>query len=131
LAGGYPPTLAAPEAPETGAGGWIKLLADAAGKLDVRPASATGPTAGYLKAFAFSPTPQKVVLDVSADGPVRAWAGGKLVVDRPASGKPEPVSVELPAGWTPVLVKAVSDSPKARLTVRVQGQGVRTAAKPE
>ena len=54
-----------------------------------------------------------------------------LFRSRPGPTAAGGVSVDLPAGWTPVLVKAVTADPKARLTVRVQGAGVRTAAAPE
>ncbi len=130
VAGGFAPNLLAGEAPETGGGDWHRLNADATGRLDVR-GTAVGPTAGYVRVFAYSPAAQSGAVEVVADGPVRAWVGGKLVVDRPGPSAGESVTVPLAKGWTPVLVKAVTADPTARLTVRVKGTGVRLAAAAE
>jgi putative heme-binding domain-containing protein len=130
VAGGFAPNLLAAEAVEKAGGDWHRLHADATGRLDVR-GTVTGPTAGYVRAWAFSPAAQTGTLEVTADGPVRAWVGDKLAVERPGPSDGQAVPVQLGKGWTKVLVKAVTADPKARLVVRVKGTGVRVAAAAE
>jgi hypothetical protein len=47
---------------------------------------------------------------------------------RPADAK---IEVTLQPGWTPVLVKMVTTGKDHTLGLQLQGEGLRTAAKPE
>jgi hypothetical protein len=41
------------------------------------------------------------------------------------------VEIDLAPGWTPVLVKLVTTGKEHRLGLQIQGEGLRTAVRPE
>jgi putative membrane-bound dehydrogenase-like protein len=106
------------------------------GLLDLAPLLPRGRTAAYALAYVYSPTRQRVTLNMTADDAVRVSVGGKSVFQQPASWIPFPqkvdahVEADLGPGWTPVLVKLVTAGQEHRLGLQVQGEGLRTAAKP-
>ena len=66
----------------------------------------------------------------------RIWVGKGIAFDR-AVVKHQPFQTEeqfttmLQPGWTPVLVKVVTTGPTHRIGLRLTGDGVRTAVKPD
>jgi putative heme-binding domain-containing protein len=143
VAVGFEPDLAAKEPfeakpdPSTKGTTWLPRAVEPDGRLNLASVLPKGPSAAYALTYVYSPTRQKVTLHVAGDDPLRVSVGGKVVFDTsaPVTPYPRPVSVhvqaDLPAGWTPVLVKLVNAGKDHHLGLRVEGEGVRTAVKPE
>jgi hypothetical protein len=105
---------------------WKPLPAEPNGKLDLKPAfgTATG-QAVYVRAYVFAPKKQKASVAVESENPWRAWVNG--VTADPAKS----FDVELKEGWNVLLVKVANAGKPATLGVRVNGDGLRTAASPD
>ncbi len=107
------------------------------GRLDLAPLLPEGRSAAYALAYVYSPTKQRVTLNLTADDAVRVAVGGKAVFKQPVPLIPYPravdakVEADLGPGWTPVLVKLVTTGKGHRIGLQIQGEGLRTAAKPE
>ncbi|HET6575589.1 MAG TPA: PVC-type heme-binding CxxCH protein [Fimbriiglobus sp.] len=114
---------------------WQPRAVEPGGKLDLTPVLPEGESAAYALTYVYSPSRQKVTLHLTADDAVRVTIGGKQVYEKPTTTDPRAVDAkvetELATGWTPVLVKLVTTGKEHRLGLQVQGEGLRTAAKPE
>ena len=80
---------------------------------------------------------QKVTLHLTAGDAVKVWVGKTPAYEKPVPLIPYPRPVDakfevtLPPGWTPVLVKVVTTGKEHALGLRLEGENLRTAAKPE
>ncbi len=116
---------------------WVPHAVDSDGRLNLTPVLPKEPGASYALMYVYSPTRQKVLLNVSSDDPLRVSVAGKVVFDTSAPQIPYPrpiavqVQTEIPVGWTPVLVKLVSNGTGHKLGLQIAGEGIRTALKPE
>jgi putative membrane-bound dehydrogenase-like protein len=110
---------------------WQTQTADATGRLDLAPGLPKGGASAYARTFVYSPSTQAVRFEVTTDDPMRVWVGRRPVADRDTPGTTA-VTVELPAGWTEVLVKlAPGGGADHKLGVQVHGTGLRASATPE
>ncbi len=143
---GYPADLKAEQAPEKmpdpaaklpNGKTWQAKSADPNGLLSVKPLLPPGdPAAAYALAFVFSPSKQTVSATYLGDDPVRIAVAGKPVFERAvaklqAFQQEEKFDVELPAGWSPILIKVVSTGRTHQLGLTLRGKDLRTAAKPD
>ncbi|QEL16306.1 PVC-type heme-binding CxxCH protein [Limnoglobus roseus] len=113
---------------------WQLKHVEPAGLLSLKPTSAAKPASSYALVYVYSPRLQKAVAVVRTNEAVRVWVGKDIVMEQPARTGPigeAKVPVELPKGWSPVLVKVGSAGPLHQLGMRFLGDGIRTAAKPE
>ena len=118
-----------------------KLLQPAAapsGRLDLTPLLPQGPKSGvYAVTYVYTEKPQRMTLHVAADDGVRVRVGGKVVLEQAEPAIPYPLrtglksEVDLPAGWTPIVVKLARNAKETRLTLFLQGEGLRSSARPE
>lgn len=140
LVGGFSANLgvARPEVPaDPKAAGtkWDAAKADTDGRFDLKNVFPTAdPGGAYLRTFVYSPRDQSVTGIVLADDPVRVWAGGQSVFDRPgapAAAAEETFAVPVKEGWNAVLVKVGNGGRTHRLGLRFAGDGVRTAGLPQ
>ena len=145
VATGFAPDLRTTQPPEHLAAGkpgatdgWPAKAVDAGGLLQLRPLlPADKPSAAYALTYVYSPKPQRAAAALTADDPVRLWVGKDLAFERTAAkpkglaGADERFAVDLPAGWTPVLVKVSATGPEHRLGLSLAGDGLRTAVKPD
>ena len=108
-----------------------------AARLDLAPVLPKGRSAAYALTYVYSPTRQTVTLHLTADDAVRVTVGKKQVFEQPVPLIPYPrkvdakVEAELAPGWTPILVKLVTTGKEHRLGLQIQGEGLRTAGRPE
>jgi quinoprotein glucose dehydrogenase len=116
-----PETIAADE--------WKPLVAEANGKFDLQQRFLFRKQAIYVRAYVFAPKKQKVTVAVESKNPWRAWVNGAAA--NPAASGSQSFEVELKEGWNVVLVKVANEGDPAALGVRVTGDGLRTAAKPD
>jgi quinoprotein glucose dehydrogenase len=105
---------------------WKLLTAEPNGKLDLKTAFGTMNTqAVYVRAYVFAPKKQKATVAIDSENPWRAWVNGSTA-DPTAS-----FEVDLKEGWNVVLVKVANGGKPPALGVRVTGDGLRTAPKPD
>jgi putative heme-binding domain-containing protein len=105
---------------------WKPLVAEANGKLDLKTAFGTSSTqAVYVRAYVFAPKKQKATLAIDSENPWRAWVNGSTAA--PSAS----FEVDLKEGWNLILVKVANGGKPPALGVRVTGDGLRTAAKPD
>jgi quinoprotein glucose dehydrogenase len=120
----------------------MKLLqaatAEPDGLLDVKPFFPAGKASGaYAITYLYTAKPQTVKLKITADDSVRVMVGDKVAFEQkePIIPYAKPVNTEvtvnLPAGWSPVVVKLATNAKSTRLGLQVTGDGIRIAAKPE
>ena len=146
VAVGFPADLKAEHAPERSPDptaklpdgkAWQAKSADPNGLIALKPLLPPGdPTAAYALAFVFSPEKQTVSGVLLGDDPIRVWVGGKPVFERgvaklQAFATEEKFDAELPAGWSPILVKVVGTGRTHNLGLTLRGKDLRTAAKPD
>lgn len=146
VAVGFPADLKAEFAPEKSPDpaaklpdgkAWQTKSADANGVLALKTLLPPGdPTAAYALAFVYSPAKQTATAVYLGDDPVRVWVAGKQAFERPtaklqAFSAEEKFEVEIPAGWSPVLVKVVGTGRTHQLGLTLRGKDLRTAAKPD
>ncbi len=118
-----------------------KLLQPASapdGRLDLTPLLPQGPKSGvYAVTYVYTEKPQRVTLHVAADDGVRVRVGGKVVLEQKEPAIPYPMrtglkaEVELSAGWTPIVVKLARNAKETRLTLFLEGEGLRSSTRPE
>ncbi|AMV28344.1 HEAT repeat protein [Gemmata sp. SH-PL17] len=105
---------------------WKPLAAEPNGKMDLKAAFApTNTPAVYVRAYVFAPKKQKAAIALDSTNPWRAWVNGST------AAPVETFEVELKQGWNVILVKVVNSGKPATLGVRVTGDGLRTAARPD
>jgi len=147
VATGFKPDLNSKEAPEANPDptatlpgsktGWQVRPSGADGKLDFGPLVLTDRSAAYAVTYVYSPTKQQVAITVTADDPLKVWVGKTLAFTSPVPfiALPKKVeakfTVEVNAGWTPVLTKVVTIGKEHRLGLSLNGLGIRTAVKPD
>jgi quinoprotein glucose dehydrogenase len=85
----------------------------------------------YALTYVHSPKAQKGTITYRSDGAIKLWFGKSVVADRTKPLPAEKVAVELPAGWTPVLVRITPAGRARQLALQFEGDGVRTATKPD
>ncbi len=125
VAGPFPNTAVSVKAISTGE--WKPFAAGANGKFVVPPVSSGGPEVIFLRAYVFAPKGQKAAIGVESENPWSVSVNGSDLVP-----KPEPASeTDLKEGWNVVVVKVTRGLKPAALGVRVSGDGLRTAAKPD
>src|SRR5262249_51215596 len=116
---------------------WQQRAVESSGLLDLAPLLPKGRSAVYALTYVYSPTRQRVTLNLTADDAVRVSVGGKQVYQQPVPMIPYPrkvdaqIEAELAPGWTPVLVKMVTTGKEHRIGLQVEGEGLRTAVKPD
>jgi hypothetical protein len=92
-------------------------------------------TSAYALTYVHSAKKQRAVAVLAADDAVRVWVGKKLAFERGAkvglSGTDEKFAIDLPAGWSPVLVKAAANGSAHPLGLTLVGDGLRIATRPE
>ncbi len=125
-AGPFPADVKSPKSEPIPDGQWKPLTAEPNGKLDLKAAFAA-PNAGavYVRAYVFSPKKQKATVAIDSENPWRAWVNDTTA--EPAAS----FEVELKEGWNVLLVKVANGGKPPTLGVRVTGDGLRTAAKPD
>lgn len=105
---------------------WKLFAAEPNGKLNLQPAFALpNAPAVYVRAYVFAPAKQKATVAVDSENPWRVWVNGVTAAPGATS------EVELKQGWNVILVKVANGGKPAALGVRVTGDGLRTAAKPD
>lgn len=115
---------------------WQPAAADVAGLVNLKPLLPAEPTGVYVLSFVYSPKKQSAKAVLLGDDPVRIWVAGEKVFERKVAklnrfSDEETFTLDLPAGWSPVLVQAVSTGQTHKLGLTIQAPEVRTAAKPE
>ncbi|MBN9122837.1 MAG: HEAT repeat domain-containing protein [Planctomycetes bacterium] len=126
VAGPFPADVKSAKADTIADDRWKPVTAAANGKLDLKDAFATMNTpAVYVRAYVFAPKKQKATVAIDGENPWRAWVNGSTA--EPSSS----FEVELKEGWNVVLVKVANAGKLPALGVRVTGDGLRTAARPE
>jgi putative membrane-bound dehydrogenase-like protein len=113
---------------------WQVKPVEPTGLLSLKPMLPAKPTATYAMTYVYSPKKQKVSAVVRSDDPLRLWVAKQMVLERTAEKSPmteAKVEVELPQGWSPVLVKLVNAGTRHELGLQFVADGVRTATKPE
>ena len=149
VAGPFPEELSKPFGPETntdpravydGLPGekvkWTVRQIEPTGYLDFRAAFNRDRISAYALTYVQSPKRQKVTLLAGSKDQMRIWLNGKLVDEfanrRAAKPDADRVSVELQAGWNPVLVKVLNGTGPHGFYLRFfGGDGLRVAAQPE
>jgi quinoprotein glucose dehydrogenase len=91
----------------------------------------SGSGASYALAHVYSPKTQKTTIDYRTDGMMKLWIGPSVVVDRPKSEPAESIVIDLPAGWSTVLVKLTPAGKDQSFALRFIADGVRVSVKPE
>jgi quinoprotein glucose dehydrogenase len=132
VTGPFPPDLKSGKAEVTATAKWKTLYAEPSGKLDL--ASFIVPdSAVYARAFVFAPKKQKVSLTVKSENPLRVWVNELSAFDRQSSGTgvEEIFPAELKQGWNVVLVKIPNAGKPPALSIRLTGEGLRTAVNPD
>ncbi|MDY3551491.1 HEAT repeat domain-containing protein [Gemmata sp. JC717] len=117
-------TSTKPEPVTTGA--WADVTAGPNGQFDLKGTfAAPNAPAVLVRAYVFAPAKQKAAVTVESENPWRAWVNGSTA--QPAAT----TEVELVKGWNAVLVKVANGGKPAVLSIRVAGDGLRTASKPD
>jgi putative heme-binding domain-containing protein len=116
--------------------GWQIQTVDRSGFLQLGSLPLEKSSSIYALTYVYSPKPQQTTVVLVADNPVRFWAGKQLVYERTTeragpAGQDEQFFLDLPAGWSPVLVKLSMNSSDRKLGLRFVGDGLRIATKPE
>ncbi|MCE9562417.1 MAG: HEAT repeat domain-containing protein [Planctomycetes bacterium] len=113
---------------------WKQIFADPNGKLDLSPMLPKAADAVYLRAYVFSEKKQSATGTLSTAGAARMWLNDVGIVDPvPASsnGPAEtPFNADLKPGWNVLLVKVANAGKPATLSLRLTGDGLRTAGSP-
>jgi putative membrane-bound dehydrogenase-like protein len=105
---------------------WKPLVAAANGKFDLKDGFGVMNTpAVYVRAYVFAPKKQKATVTIESDNAWRAWVNGST------ASSEKSFEVELKEGWNRVLVKVANGGKPPALGVRVSGDDLRTAARPE
>jgi putative membrane-bound dehydrogenase-like protein len=104
---------------------WKPLVAEANGKLDLKTAFVPDAPAVYVRAYVFAPKKQKATVAIDTPHPWRAWVNGA------PAGPSALFETELKEGWNVLLVKVANIGKPSVLGVRVNGEGLRTAGKPD
>jgi putative heme-binding domain-containing protein len=105
---------------------WKPLAAEPNGKFDLKPVfSNRNRPSAYVRAYVFAPKKQKATVTIDSENPWRAWVNGATADPRAS------FEVDLKEGWNVVLVKVANGGKAPALGVRVSGDGLRTAAKPD
>ena len=95
------------------------------------------PSSAYALTYIYTPKKQRVTIALNADDAVHVWIAGKQTFEQkvPMIPYPRPVATkietDLPAGWSPVLVKLATASKDHHLSLQVQGDNLRIAGKPQ
>jgi putative heme-binding domain-containing protein len=132
-----PPERVAAGAPASPGDGWQTKAVDAAGVLQLSPLVPAGKaSAAYALTYVYSPRKQRATAVLAADDPVRLWVGRAVAFERSAAragpaGADEKFAFDLPAGWSPVLVKLLPNGSASRLGLTLVGDGLRIAGKPD
>jgi cellulose synthase operon protein C len=83
----------------------------------------------YVLAYVKSPEAQRAVLRIGSSGPVKAWAGGRPILERNVVREPrfdqDAAGLALPAGETALLVKTVVTAGPWRLYLRLTDEAGR------
>jgi putative heme-binding domain-containing protein len=126
VAGPFPADVKSSRPETVAEGKWKPLAAEPNGKLDLKAAFAGSSTpAVYVRAYVYSPKKQTASVAIDSENPWRAWVNGRT--DDPAAS----FDADLKAGWNVLLVKVVNAGKPAAVGLRVSGDGLRTAAKPD
>ena len=105
---------------------WAFVAAGPNGKFDLKGAfTAPNAPAVLVRAFVFAPAKQKATVTVESENPWRTWVNGSAA--QPTAS----TEVELAQGWNAILVKVANGGKPAALGIRVTGDGLRTASKPD
>ncbi|MBA4067580.1 MAG: hypothetical protein C0501_28520 [Isosphaera sp.] len=106
---------------------WVRVAAAPDGTFDPTGGQAGWKNAGvYFRTYVHAPKAQTAALTVTGRSATRVWVNGGGGAD-PA----KPVAADLKAGWNVVVVAVEDDGRPAPLGVRVAGDDLRTAARPE
>lgn len=124
-AGPVPADVKGQEVEEIDSDKWKPLAAGANGKFDLKEAFAGDKPAVYLRAYVFAPKRQKATVAIDSGNPWRAWVNGDTSEPRASS------EVQLKEGWNVLLVKVANGGKPPALGVRVSGDGLRTAGRPD
>ena len=110
------------------------MFAEPSGKLDLTSQFSGAETAIYLRAYVYSEKKQSATGTLSTAGAARLWLNDVGIVDPVAAstnGPAEtPFNVDLKAGWNVLLVKVANAGKPATLSLRLTGDGLRTAGSP-
>lgn len=116
---------------------WRLAQADSRGYLDLNGPELAGKadTSAYALTYVFSPRAQRVQLRTGSGGSLRVWVNGKLVHEhlQPRDARPDAdaVEVSLRAGWNPVLARVFNGRAGTGLYLRLVGEGLRVAPRPD
>jgi len=115
-------------------GPWHLRAVAADGLLTLKEDFPAKPAGLHLRFWVFSQKEQRVTATVIADVPAKGWLNGRSAFEQRAD-KPglqeTSFDLDLDRGWNVVLLKASNASANPRLGMRLQGEGLRTLAKPE
>lgn len=107
---------------------WELIKIQPNGTIAVRTNKLMGGGASYALTYVYSPRKQAAKMVIQTETEHVVWIGSQKVA---TSQKTNEVQVELPVGWTPVLVKLTDAGQGFQLGLRFDSDGVRTASKPE
>ncbi|OWK45617.1 PVC-type heme-binding CxxCH protein [Fimbriiglobus ruber] len=116
---------------------WQVRPVEPSGLLNLAPLLPPGRSAAYVLAYVHSVKAQKVTLALETEDAVRVSVGGKIVFENPVTLIPHPrkvapkIAVDLPAGWTPILVKLVTTGKDHTFRLQIEGDNLRTTTRPD
>lgn len=115
---------------------WVIRQVEPTGYLDLRAIFNRDYASAYALTHVYSPKAQRVTLLTGSDDTMRVWIGGKLVHDhdtpRSAKADDDRIAVELPAGWSPVLIRVTNRTGDHGFYFRLSGgEGIRLSLRPE
>ncbi len=125
VAGPFPADVQSRKADEIPSEKWKSLAAGANGKFDLKTTFDGVKAAVYVRAYVYAPKKQKATVAIESENPWRVWINGDTTDPKPAS------DVQLKEGWNVLLVKVANGGKAATLGVRVSGEALRIAAKPD
>ena len=118
--------------PATG-NAWEIVKIQPNGAIVVKTNKLRGTGASYALTYVYSPKKQLAKGHVRADASLSLWIGKSKLLDGVAAKgmTGHDFTAELPLGWTPVLVKVLDAGNGFQVGLQFEGDGVRTATKPE
>ena len=121
--------------PHGKAGGpWHLRSVAADGLVALKEDFPTKPAGLHLRVWVYSPKEQSVTATLISDVPVKGWVNTRTTFeqspDKPGL-KEVTYDVDLAQGWNVVLLKATNTVAMPHVGMRIQGDGLRTSAKPE
>jgi quinoprotein glucose dehydrogenase len=115
---------------------WVIQQVQPTGYLDLRAVFNRDTISAYALTYVYSPKSQRVTMLTGSDDTIRVWINGKLVhnhdVPRAAKADDDRVEVDLPSGWSPVLIHVTNRTGDHGFYLRFSGgEGIRLSLRPD